>query len=86
MKTLEQIRRPSKLEQKVAIKSYPALFSVLSHINTEEAEIENEETKERIKRPKVPMIYLLVITIVYNSFVAILSIATKELFCFPFAN
>ena len=51
METLEQIRRPSKLEQKVAIESYPALFSVLSHITGEEAEIEIEETKERIRIP-----------------------------------
>lgn len=51
MQTLEYIRKPSKLEQKVAIKSYPALFSVLSHITAEETEIEIEETKERIKIP-----------------------------------
>lgn len=51
MKTVEQIRRPSKLEQKVAIESYPALFSVLSHISGEETEIEIEETNERIKIP-----------------------------------
>lgn len=51
MKTLEQMKRPSKLEQKVAIESYPALRSALSHINAEEAEIEIEETSERIKIP-----------------------------------
>lgn len=51
METLDQIRRPSKLEQKVATKSYPALISALSHINSEQTEIEIEETKERIKIP-----------------------------------
>jgi len=51
METLELIRRPSKLEQKVAIKSYPALLSALSHITAEETEIEIGETKERIKIP-----------------------------------
>jgi len=51
MELLDKIRRPSKLEQKVAIKSYPALFSVLSHITAEDTEIEIEETKERIKIP-----------------------------------
>ncbi len=51
MKILEQIRRPSKLEQKVAIESYPTLFSVLSRMNVEGAEIEIDETNERIKIP-----------------------------------
>lgn len=51
MKTAEQIRRPSKLEQRVAIESYPALFSALSHISGEQTEIEIEETNERIKVP-----------------------------------
>ncbi|WP_256002761.1 helix-turn-helix domain-containing protein [Pedobacter deserti] len=48
---MEQIRRPSKLEQKMAIESYPTLSSVLSHISGEQTEIEIEETKERIKIP-----------------------------------
>lgn len=51
MKRSEQIRRPSKLEQKVAIESYPALFSALAHLNAEATEIEIEESKERIKIP-----------------------------------
>jgi excisionase family DNA binding protein len=51
MKATEQTRRPSKLEQKVAIASYPALFSALKHIHKVETEIEIEESKERIKIP-----------------------------------
>ncbi|WP_028296306.1 helix-turn-helix domain-containing protein [Olivibacter sitiensis] len=51
METLDQIKRPSKVEQKVAIASYSALASVLSQINTDEAEIEIEETKDKIKIP-----------------------------------
>jgi excisionase family DNA binding protein len=51
MRTIEQRRRPSKSEQKVARDSYPAVLSVLSHINGEETEIEIEESKERIKIP-----------------------------------
>lgn len=51
MEMLEQIRRPSKSEQKVAIESYNALAAVIGQINSDETEIEIEETKERIKVP-----------------------------------
>lgn len=51
MEIQEQIKRPSKTEQKVAIASYSALASVLSQITTDETEIEIEETNERIKIP-----------------------------------
>lgn len=51
MRTIEQRRKPSKSEQKVARDSYPAVLSVLSHIDGEETEIEIEENKERIKIP-----------------------------------
>jgi excisionase family DNA binding protein len=53
METLEQIRKPSKLEQKVAMESYNALAPVIGQINSEqtEAEIEIEETKDKIKIP-----------------------------------
>jgi excisionase family DNA binding protein len=51
MKTTGKIKRPSKLEQKVAIESYSALSSVLSQLHTENTDIEIEETKERIKIP-----------------------------------
>ncbi len=48
---LEQIRRPSKIEQKVAIKSYSALATIIDQINSEETEIEIEGTKYKIKIP-----------------------------------
>ncbi len=51
MKTLEQIRKPSKLDQKVAIESYSALAAVLAQLNSEQPEIEIEETSEKIKVP-----------------------------------
>lgn len=51
MEMLEQIRRPSKSEQKVAIESYSALASVIEQISSEETEIEIEETKDKIKIP-----------------------------------
>ncbi|GAA4317688.1 helix-turn-helix domain-containing protein [Flaviaesturariibacter amylovorans] len=51
MEALEQLRRPSKSDQKTAMESYPALVSVIGQINTDEAEIEIEETKDKIKIP-----------------------------------
>jgi excisionase family DNA binding protein len=51
VKTLEQIRKPSKLDQKVAIESYSALAAVLAQLNSEQPEIEIEETSEKIKVP-----------------------------------
>ncbi|MEO6719399.1 MAG: helix-turn-helix domain-containing protein [Ferruginibacter sp.] len=51
MKVLEQIRRPSKIDQKVAMESYDALAAVIEQINSEQTEIEIEETKEKIKIP-----------------------------------
>lgn len=51
MKVLEQIRRPSKLDQKVASESYGALASAIEQINSEQAEIEIEETSDKIKIP-----------------------------------
>jgi excisionase family DNA binding protein len=51
MEMLEQIRRPSKIEQKVAIKSYSALATIIDQINSEETEIEIEGTKYKIKIP-----------------------------------
>lgn len=51
MKVLEQIRRPSKLDQKIASESYDALTSVIEQINAEQPEIEIEETSEKIKIP-----------------------------------
>jgi len=51
MQTLEQIKRPSKIEQKVASQSYRALTSAIEQIESEEPEIEIEETNDKIKIP-----------------------------------
>jgi excisionase family DNA binding protein len=51
MKVLEQIRKPSKLDQKLASESYDALASAIEQINSEQPEIEIEETSEKIKIP-----------------------------------
>lgn len=51
METLDKIKRPTKAEQKVAIESYSALEAVLNQINSKDADIEIEETNERIKIP-----------------------------------
>jgi len=58
MNTIEQRRKPSKSEQRVARESYPAVLSILSHINGEETEIEIEESKERIKIPSRALEFL----------------------------
>jgi excisionase family DNA binding protein len=51
MITVEDLKKPSKLEQRVAIASYAALTAAIEHINTEQTEIEIEETKEKIVIP-----------------------------------
>lgn len=51
MQMLEQIKRPSKVEQKMASQSYNALASVIEQIRSEEPEIEIEETNDKIKIP-----------------------------------
>lgn len=51
MKSLEEIRRPSKEEQKTAMESYDALASTIEQIHSDYPEIEIEETNERIKIP-----------------------------------
>jgi len=58
MISVEQIRRPSKLEQKMAIESLPAFSSILSNIHSEQTEIEIEETGERIKIPARALVLL----------------------------
>lgn len=58
MKVLEPIRKPSKLDQKVAIASYSALASVMEQLESEQPEIEIEETEEKIKIP-LPALKLL---------------------------
>lgn len=51
MHVIEQIKRPSKAEQKVASQSYSALVSVIEQIHSEEPEIEIKETIDKIKIP-----------------------------------
>lgn len=51
MTVLEQIKKPSELDQKIAIKSYDALASVIKQLNSEQTEIEIEEKREKIKIP-----------------------------------
>lgn len=51
MKVLDQIKKPSKVDQKIASESYDALASVLKQLNSEQPEIEIEETSEKIKIP-----------------------------------
>jgi|SRR6185312_839431 len=51
METFEQIKRPSKEEQKAAIKSYKTLSGILEQISADETEIEIEETRDKIKVP-----------------------------------
>ncbi len=51
MKSTDEVKRPTKEEQKAAMKSYDALSSTLEQIQSDYPEIEIEETNERIKIP-----------------------------------
>jgi excisionase family DNA binding protein len=51
MKWLDQIKKPSKLDQKVAGESYSALATIIGNIHSEQPEIEIEETNDKIKIP-----------------------------------
>jgi excisionase family DNA binding protein len=51
MQMSEQIKRPSKVEQKVASQSYSALALAIEQIRSEQPEIEIEETNDKIKIP-----------------------------------
>ena len=51
MKVLDEIKKPSKLDQKIASESYDALASVIDQLKSEQTEIEIDETKEKIKIP-----------------------------------
>ena len=51
MEFIEEIKRPTKQEQKVAMESYDALVSMLEELDTENPEIEIEETFEKIRIP-----------------------------------
>ena len=51
METYNNINKPSKDEQKLALESYDTLASVIEQLKSENPEIEIEETEERIKIP-----------------------------------
>jgi excisionase family DNA binding protein len=51
MKSINDIKRPTKEEQRAAMESYDALASTLEQVHSDYPEIEIEETNERIKIP-----------------------------------
>lgn len=51
MNYLEEINRPTKQEQQTAMESYDALRAMLAQLDTENPEIEIDETEQRIKIP-----------------------------------
>lgn len=51
MEFIEEIKRPTKQEQKTAMESYDALVSMLEALDIENPEIEIEETSEKIRIP-----------------------------------
>lgn len=51
MLELKNVSKPSKEEQRVAMKSYSALAEALEQLHIENPEIEIEETQERIQVP-----------------------------------
>ena len=51
METLDELKRPTKVEQRSAMQSYSALAAALAQINTVETEIEIEETQDKIILP-----------------------------------
>ena len=51
MINLEDIKRPTKQEQQTAMESYDALRAMLKQLDTENPEIEIDETEQRIKIP-----------------------------------
>jgi len=51
MKTINEIKRPNKHERKLAQKSYSSLISAIDRLKTDRAEIEIEETQEKIILP-----------------------------------
>ena len=51
MRFTEEIKKPTKQEQKAALESYDALAAMLEQLRSENPEIEIEETSEKIKVP-----------------------------------
>lgn len=55
---LNDIRKPSKEEQKAAMDSYDALASMIEQLRSENPEIEIEETEEKVRIPKSALVLL----------------------------
>lgn len=51
MNYFEDVKKPSKKEQRVAMESYDALAATLEELRSDNPEIEIEETQEKIKIP-----------------------------------
>jgi excisionase family DNA binding protein len=51
METINETKKPSKQERKLAQKSYSPLLSAIDQLKTDQAKIEIEETGEKIKLP-----------------------------------
>lgn len=51
METLDEIKKPTKVEQRSAKQSYATLAAALAQIDKEETEIEIEETQDKIVLP-----------------------------------
>lgn len=51
MESISNINRPSKDEQRLALKSYDTLASIIDQLKSKNPEIEIEETHDRIKIP-----------------------------------
>lgn len=51
MNNIEEIKRPTKQEQQTAMRSYDTLRSMLDRLDVENAEIEINETEQKIKIP-----------------------------------
>ncbi|MDB5014289.1 MAG: excisionase [Daejeonella sp.] len=52
---LIDLKKPSKEEQRAALESYDALTATLEQLESENPEIEIEETEERIRIPKTAL-------------------------------
>jgi len=52
MENLENITKPSKDEQRIALESYGVLIAILEKLKKENPEIEIEETNEKIRIPR----------------------------------
>lgn len=58
MTTTNEIKKPSKEERKLAQESYSSLISTIDRLKTDQAEIEIEETGEKIKLPVKALSFL----------------------------